>query len=310
MVFGSRCAENETIPARLEAYLDRYSGRDVEVINGGCPGAGPLVNLLRYRTRLATLQPDLVVLCLSPEDLAREDVVRGALRLDAAKMPASASHPGTTNRGCEVVDGLCHEFTVVDQVLRWAGDQAGLDGGTSSAFAPVAPVRPLDFAPIVPLQKLIASNFATLSVSLAPSPWSMMPAGTPGSSTADGFNDSARQFLSDVQLADHVLLQDSVAEFQRLPDWKSNFSETTHGLTQAGRDLYARQMAAFLIERVADLRSSPARQPPPRAVPSRESRQPTPGVQEPESASDRPAPIPFAPEGRATPREGTSTLLR
>ena len=76
----------DTYTSKLENYLKRVSGKDVEVINAGVMGYGPDQNLLRLAAEADKLQPDMVIFHVNPAndfgDLLRNrlfDVVGGKL---------------------------------------------------------------------------------------------------------------------------------------------------------------------------------------------------------------------------------------
>lgn len=253
-VFGSEMNEPETLPNRLQRTLNMQAGLPVEVINAGCPNAGPLINLLRYRSHLSALQPDLVVFCLSEEDLGYDHDVRGALHLDHSRNPAYASHPGLRGQGSALLDGLCQEFLLADWLLSWAGDLAGMQSGLSKANA--APVRESihrDIAAIVPLSGLISGNFGHLVISISPSAWSVDRARNAIDRNQSSFAGDVRAFLNEVHLADRIEVQDGFAAFLRAAEMQTYFSPQSGGLSVEGNQLYAKQLADFLLETIPGL---------------------------------------------------------
>ncbi len=90
-LFGLGVREEETVTAQLHSLFAENGLKHVEFVNAGCPGSGPLTNYLRLRQRFLALQPDLVVLCLRPEELELDLDVRGGLTLDEQGNPVFAS---------------------------------------------------------------------------------------------------------------------------------------------------------------------------------------------------------------------------
>lgn len=253
-VFGASIEDRETLPVRLQQALNLHAGMPVEVINAGCPQSGPLINLLRYRAQLSSLQPDLVILCLSEEDLGWDRDVRGGLHLDSARNPAYAAHPALRAEGSRTLEGLCQEFVTIDWLLSWAGRTAMAPGSRISGGSPaVREGQQRDLAAIVPLANLINGNFGRLVVSVSPSVWGVDRARHAMDKSRSAFADDLHRFLVDTRLADHVLVQDGLATFCRMPDLQSVFSVETGGLTGAGNELYAQQLASFLLETVPGL---------------------------------------------------------
>lgn len=310
LVFGTPLSENDVLSTKLQQYLERYAGREIEVINGGCPGAGPLVNLLRYRAQLAVLQPDLVLLCLTPEDLSRDRLVRGAVRLDAEKRPAYASHPAASEEGNCLLDGICQEFATVNLALQWAGKTAGLEHAAATRPVPSQWRGAVDLGPVVSLSQLVQGNFGALSVSLGPSVWALAPDSPGGMSPPRLSGEQVRQAFTEARQEGRIVVHDPLPDFRQLPNLKSLFSAETGELGKEGVDLYARQLTAHLLESVADLRSSPAVGVPRPATPATSVPFQAPTQEFAPPGPPRgvtPDPIPFPPQARAFPEEPAAT---
>ena len=54
-VLGATHADDQTIPALLQRYLEESTAQKVEVINAGVPGYCPLLSLVQFRETLADL---------------------------------------------------------------------------------------------------------------------------------------------------------------------------------------------------------------------------------------------------------------
>jgi hypothetical protein len=256
-VFGSDLEAEKSFPGRLQRYLESASAIPVEVINAGCPGSGPLVNLLRFRSHLCALQPDLVILCVNPEDAAKDAELRGALHLDLERNPAFAAHPGLASGKCQVLDGLCREFVTARWLLGSLSDAAGLKPNQSTTAQGAHPLGRRELAPLVPLAELVESHFGNLVVSIAPSAWSIEDARIPGGlSTAVA--DDVKRFCMEQKLNEKVGIQDSLSAFCQLSDVGKYFSPHSGNLSAAGNDRYARQVAQFLLETVSGLAAAPS----------------------------------------------------
>lgn len=269
-VFGSTLSVQETIPDRLQRILDQHAGIQVEILNAGCPRAGPLINLLRYRSHLAALQPDLVIFCLNEDDLSFDRDVRGALHLDPSRNPAFASHPGLRGQGSAFMDRVCEEFITVDWLLGWAGNVAG--AGVESTVVNTAPVRgsiQRDLAAMVPLSTLVSGNYGNLLISVSPSAWGVDRARNSMDKSQSSFAEDVRRFLKEAHLVEKIQVHDGLAAFLAPDDARLAFSPETGSLTPEGNDLYAQQLARFLLQTVPGLSGpSATSQPPPAQVPA------------------------------------------
>lgn len=284
-LFGAGVDQQETMPARLEQYLKANTTIPVEVLNAGCPDAGPLVSLLRYRQDLARLQPDLVLLCLSPEELQQDDLIRGIVRLDGSRSPAFAAHPAANCMNANLMDTLCREFVTVEWALGMAGDAAGM-GHTPGRQNGVISSDPRRWAAVVPLHQLVNSQLSNLAVSVAPGAWSLGKSATSGS-LAGPVREAKqlREFLVQVNLASTVPVEDSLERFALDANARDLFLASSGELSAAGHDQYARNMAEFLLTTIPGLQSGPARS--------------TSLDQRPAAA---PAPIPWQPQNPPAPQ--------
>ncbi|SFI33410.1 SGNH/GDSL hydrolase family protein [Planctomicrobium piriforme] len=282
-VFGQDLAEEETLPGYLQQYLSKHAGVDVEVINAGCPQSGPLSQLLRYRAQLSALQPDIVLLCLSVDDLAYDVEVRGALRLDAQRQPAYAAHPGSLKSGFNIAEGACREFLCVS----WLSDWIGKAMGTGSARQPTVSLDGgygrRELGSLVSFSQLVSINFSHLIVSTSPSAWGLEQTRAALQHQRPTFADDISRVLVDLHAADQVQVHDALPAFCRLSDPRSAFSSRRGCLTAPGNDLYAQSLARYLLESVPGLLKSettsmPTVLPKPESMPTALDRMPVSDV--------------------------------
>ncbi|QDT18047.1 hypothetical protein [Alienimonas californiensis] len=95
--FAAGLPEEETFAGRLVPALSAAAARatpgaSAEVINAAIPGDCPLLSVLRLR-RLGALQPDLILLCVRPSDLAEDARYRRDLLTDEDGRPVACPHP-------------------------------------------------------------------------------------------------------------------------------------------------------------------------------------------------------------------------
>ncbi|MEM9703928.1 MAG: hypothetical protein AAF907_15930, partial [Planctomycetota bacterium] len=92
--------EAETFAGRLVSSLSAAASRatpgtSAEVVNAAVPGDCPLLSVLRLR-RLVAVQPDLVLLCVRPSDLAEDALYRRDLLTDETGRPIACPHPAVS----------------------------------------------------------------------------------------------------------------------------------------------------------------------------------------------------------------------
>ncbi|WP_437205567.1 hypothetical protein [Planctomicrobium sp. SH664] len=272
-VFGSETDNDHTVPARLSHHLSRNSSQAFDVVNAGCPGAGPLINLLRFRHQLATTQPDLVLLCLAQSDLMSDQPCRGALRLDDARQPAYAAHPRLSAQGYDIPDAVCCEFLTVDYLTRKLGSVAGFD--RAAVPRPISSRSPASLAPVVPLQQLVTASFGQLLISIAPS--NSLLGAEPQKQPSD-LEADLKALLQKTELDQLIPVQNALSDFLSTSDPRSLFYNDSGKLNARGNDLYAQSLARFVLQ---------AMQGPPATLAQ-------PPAQVPSGNSGVPAPIPFS----------------
>ncbi len=84
-VLGPWLPDPYTLPARLERDLKDRLDVPVEVVNGGVPGAAPVLSSLMWDHVLQKLEPDIVILHVDMSDVADETFLRRFLRQDGSR---------------------------------------------------------------------------------------------------------------------------------------------------------------------------------------------------------------------------------
>ncbi len=257
--FGIGVDQHHTFCHRLENYLQPMTTQKIEVVNAGCPKAGPLVNYLRLRQHLSALDPDVVLVNLNAEDLFHDMKVRGTVRLDENQKPAFAIHPKFKAKGSALVDKACAEFILAEWTVAHMGGLIGVNAPRSERSV-VAGLEHQqgNFQPVFLIQQLIQTAYGHVIVSISPSPWSLQPSlpdGT-GVSTSSLEND-LRTALKQAQLTQVIPVHNSAELFQRSPDLKYLFSPHSGLLSAQGHDLYARSLANFFLQTIPDIWDTP-----------------------------------------------------
>ncbi|MGH7202792.1 MAG: hypothetical protein ACREJB_19455, partial [Planctomycetaceae bacterium] len=270
-VLAAEVEELHTFCARLEALLQTRTPLKVEVINAGVPGYCPLLSYLQVRHRLVALQPDLIILNVAMSDVADDRRYRRLTRMDQG-VPLACPHPELHVSESPLF--LADQFLL----LRWAQCRAAdlsledLPEDRSDIDAPAgmsAWLRddPPDWtvhieqalSPIGPLQQLADGVYARFFVSVVPAPWQVSPAASsgPGVRSAAGVPDgvvyrSRRPFeLIGGELAERqVPFCDPSPSFARVERPERLYLQNAAALSQHGHELYARELANFILRHI------------------------------------------------------------
>lgn len=93
LVLAPHTSEEETFCDVLDKQLQDSSQLKVEVVNAGVPDFCPLLSYLQLRHLLLSLEPDLVVLQLSPNDVIDDGTKRRHTELGLGDIPLASIHP-------------------------------------------------------------------------------------------------------------------------------------------------------------------------------------------------------------------------
>lgn len=131
-VFAPSLPQANSVAGQLNAMFRTTGSNSVEVINGGVPGYCPLLSLIQYRGSLASLQPDLVVLNYSSDDIDDDYRYRGFLRKDPdSQVSIAVPHPALAGR-CVV--GQTAQSVTRFAIGRWfLGNVLKMPAGTAES---------------------------------------------------------------------------------------------------------------------------------------------------------------------------------
>ena len=269
--FGMGIDQRETFPHLLQSELALQTRLSVEVINAGCPGAGPLANLLRLRQRFVALQPDLVIVNLKPEDLILDDSVRGTLRLDETGTPAYAVHPTFAATSSDIVNGLCNELLIADWSVEKCGEFFGLH--REALTSPQVSAQPFSaqqrFASIHQVFEIVSGIYGSTVVSISPSAWSLEPRiGKEDSMNPLALERDLRATLGSADLLRRIAVHNSTVEFQNDSDPRRLFSPRTGYFSVEGNRLHGASLARFLVGVIPGIWSDSPRLPVPNVLPN------------------------------------------
>ncbi|QDT34887.1 SGNH/GDSL hydrolase family protein [Thalassoglobus polymorphus] len=251
-IFGMGVREEETLTGHLQLLFAETGLKHVEFVNAGCPGSGPLTNYLRLRQRFIALQPDLVVLCLRPEEVELDRDVRGGLTLDEHGNPAFASHPNLQAKESHELAALCEEFATADWVIGKAGPLFGLSN--TNASVPVSSDEPISLKPLVSMWSFTQSINADLMISIVPNAWDLEPqTGRAPSRNALAFDRDLHAYFADRGIDSLTLIHNSIQLFEQTGDRTLFFYEKNGHLTPTGNSLYARSLAKSIVDHVPEI---------------------------------------------------------
>jgi hypothetical protein len=242
-LFAAELPEAQTSCYLLQDRLQSVVHRPVEVINGGCPEAGPLVQLLRLRHSLLSLQPDLVLLLIHPDDLPSDLPVRTALRFDRQGQPAWSRHPQLRAKP-HLLQHARSELLILDRLLGEASQRL------VSSAGPDAPRELTDqdlsqlSQTLQQMHALCRGHFAQLLIVLQPDPWQL--AVNPASSSSPS-GDPLRQKLIPELATQGLQCWDLLPVFQQSANKRELFTSTGE-LSPQGQQLIATTLAGGLIK--------------------------------------------------------------
>ncbi|CAK9072614.1 Sigma-70 family RNA polymerase sigma factor [Durusdinium trenchii] len=257
-----------TFVAQSESLLGSQTELKVEVINAGCPQAGPLVHLLRLRHRLAGLQPDLIVVVMTPEQLQNDARVRPVLRLDDTGHAAYAIHPQLDPGRASAGRTICQEFVVFQELAKrsamlWPGAAANGAGERAAAVVRGDPLEDdLLRRPFDDLRSFAQGIYSNLMFVECPTVWDLSSdldaelVGIEGESTLP--RSRIQQLVSLDESGETPLLSANEL-LRRAPDVRNLFSKETGRLSAEGHTHLARQLAAFIVQKFPGIWTSGVR---------------------------------------------------
>ncbi|MBI1345867.1 hypothetical protein GC163_06220 [bacterium] len=122
----------ELFPSQLQQRLQSRATRPIEVINAALPQACPLTMSIQWQHQLLALQPDLILVHISAEALARDRGLRRWVVRDAQGRVQGCINPATRPvRPLKGFNECRQEFALVDWCLTQVG-QATPEESTAS----------------------------------------------------------------------------------------------------------------------------------------------------------------------------------
>jgi hypothetical protein len=245
-----------------------------QVINAGVPGYCPLLSYLQFRHGLGALQADVVVLNFDMSDVADDYRYRRHTRTDGDE-PLACAHPDLGSARPSDGEAWHEQFLVT----AW--------GRRQLARLPAGPSEPSDrrdiaspegryawlrddppdwsiyigqaLAPIDSLNLLVHRAGADLVVATYPAPWqvSTETSGGEGVRAAAGVPDGTVyrsrgpfDLLAAWTAERNIPFCDASPAFQQAEHGERLYLRNAPRFSPAGHELYARELAAFLVQHV------------------------------------------------------------
>jgi hypothetical protein len=93
LTLAPHLSEEDTFCEQLALQLKDRSQLRIEVVNAAIPDFCPLLSYIQLRHRLLSLEPDLVILQLSPNDVIDDGIKRRQTELGLGDIPLASIHP-------------------------------------------------------------------------------------------------------------------------------------------------------------------------------------------------------------------------
>lgn len=279
LTFAPDVPESETFCARLQELLQSRSRLRIEVINAGVPGYCPLLSCLQVKHSLLSLQPDVLLLNFDMSDVADDHAFRRHTHLDREGGVLACPHPDLEPRPSRKPPGWDDRLLLarwLKQRSDWLSDGPSVEdrGDIGSRQGRYAWLKdnPPDWSTYIqqalsPIEELGAtadSIYARLIVAACCCPWQVSPRAcsaevrTRFGIAANAMYHSRAPFdLLGAWLGRRgIAFCDTSPGFQNAPSPEELFLREAPRFSAAGHELYARQLAQFLMERIPGIWNS------------------------------------------------------
>ena len=263
-VLGASHSDDRTMPALLQKFLAKSTGRPVEVINAGVPGYCPLLSLIQYRESLLQLSPSIVVLHFDMTDVADDQVYRRLLRRSEGQQICPNLILNPPSETASSWGKIANSSTL----LRFATMRAGIDT-TNRPFELTARYEwmtttredlrlPIQHS-LSSLEDLASESEKTgvpLLVSTSPMPWQVAAsehfpetsASIPLSTGWPLTDDRPNKILAAVCERHTIMFCDTTLAFRDFESPEQLFNDDSTELSAYGNSLYAREVAALMLK--------------------------------------------------------------
>lgn len=263
-ILGPELPDAHTLPARLADFLTTGAGRQVEVVNAGVPGYCPLLSWLQFRHDLEQLSPDIVILHFDMTDVADDAVYRRLLRESGQHNICVNPNVSGGGRPQNSLLRSLQESALLELLKSKAGFHAASDAQnmlqrfewTADSRTDLRLQIQHALSPIARFADAAEEDGYLLLVSTSPVPWQvgtaeqfpLLSAGIKVSSEWPAARDVPQQILQAACEQCAVHLCDATAAFRSFSRPERLFGEDSADLSAYGSALYAREIAAALLQ--------------------------------------------------------------
>ncbi len=308
-VLGLELDEPDVFTSRLAERLQSRTGRTVEVLNAAVPGYCPLLSYLQLRHQLLSLQPDLVVLSFDMGDVADDYRYRRLTATDPRGRPVACPNPVLRNpptpawlwlNRFALGEWLRVRLERLSEAERAAQDRRDI-ANPAARYAWLEDDPPdwslyirQSLQPIAWLKELADGVGASFVLATYPVPWQVSPTASSGKNVRrragvpqDAFytSNAPFQILADFAARHHIPFCNTTPAFRAHPQPDQLFLRNAPHFSASGHDLYAEQLAGFLLTVFGA------------GEPSRLTRPPTVPRLAPQPLTDAPTPDAVTPSG-------------
>ncbi|MDB4614513.1 SGNH/GDSL hydrolase family protein [bacterium] len=271
-VFGGEVSEVDTLTNRLQEFLQKATQQPVEVLNGGVPGYCPLLSLLQYRTSLALLDADLIVLNFDMSDVCDDHKYRRLTQVGSDGVPVGCRSPLLVDGAAMNDLEICSRFQLTCLLKEYIGgvmnDRTAESTDVESPTATWCWLKDdapdwnvylrHAMGPIVHLSNYVRSQSIPIVLTCVPAPW-QVSRNAGGAElrkrsgvAADALYSSRHPFelLSSVGQKYDVPFFDSSSSFLGQNKPERLFLTKSRGLSRYGHALFANGLAAFIQQNI------------------------------------------------------------
>lgn len=245
-ILAPEVPEPETFCALLQQQLQSHTRLEVEFVNAGVPGYCPLLSLLQVRRELMSLQPDCLILHLSPEDFAEDRELRRFARLDRLGVPVACGHPDLLHKDAPRHQRWWEQLSLVHAARRSLGmacrENAPQPHWSQSKGLGEEIHQQQTLSSLTQLRNLAQAMRAEFVLAVLPSP-------------ADQGNGDFASMLADFAREQQIPL--CLAADGQATIGPRGFLKGSRQLSPEGHALYARCLEQFLLQHAAGGWNSP-----------------------------------------------------
>lgn len=284
IVFAPDVDEARTFVKRLESHLQQQTAARVEVINAGVPAYCPLLSALQFRQSLLGLQPDLVICHFDMSDVADDYRYRRHTRIGPGGVPMSCAHPDFERLVADSEKSGWSKFVLVRRLKGQMGilseekprpkDRTSIDSPKAKYAWLTGDAADWDVYITQALSPLDWMNtFARQSgmkfvVSVVPAPWQIAATASDGPGVRAAVGVPSKKLFPDRKPFERIIRycdeqgitwHDVSPRFLKAESPANLYLNNAARFSDAGHELYARELTRFVLRAAPELQSPSAR---------------------------------------------------